>query len=80
MAKLAGLPSKTLILAKQKLKALEKKRKAVTKLPKQEQMSFFMPNQVADELVQELQDMDLEKLTPIEAFQKLVEFKQKASR
>lgn len=82
VAKLAGLPAKTLEIAKTKLKILEKKRqaaeaKASIAKPQNDQLSFFQPmaNTEAEIAYQKLKAIDLEKISPLEAFQTLIELK-----
>ncbi len=85
VARLAGLPKTALKLAKQKLKILEKKRKAAQNVSSQkllevDQMSFFdkpvnRTTTKTGSLIHHIKQLDIEKLTPIEAFQKLIEIK-----
>ncbi len=85
VAKLAGLPLKTLQLAKAKLKILEKKRKAAAnisakKLSESDQFSLFnnhKTNPQTHPLIDELKNLDLNQLTPLEALQILTDFKKR---
>ena len=82
VAKLAGLPLKTLQLAKVKLKALEKKRKVAAsisakKLSENDQFSLFSNNNKSHPVIDKLQELDPNKLTPLEALQALVDLKTK---
>jgi len=63
VAKLAGLPPRAIRRAEEMLKELEAKR------PKDEQLSLFAPK--IPPQIKELQELNLQELTPIEALQKL---------
>jgi len=71
VAKLAGLPPKAIRRAEEMLLQLESKSKA-KKAPRDEQLSLFAPVTAPEHpLLAELRDLDLNKLTPLEALQKL---------
>jgi DNA mismatch repair protein MutS len=82
VARLAGIPKQVLERAKEILADLENGELAQQKLPKPKpkpvsyQLSIFSPKDT--QITEELKKLDLEKLTPIEALNKLNELKKKA--
>jgi DNA mismatch repair protein MutS len=82
VARLAGVPKQVLERAKEILAELENGEVAQQKLPEPKpkpvsyQLSIFSPKD--SQIVEELRKLDLEKLTPIEALNKLSELKKKA--
>lgn len=80
VARLAGLPQQVLERAKQVLwqleRAAERRRRHVPH-EDQRQLALFQPP--TDELTRELQSLDLDGLTPLQALEKLYELKRMAS-
>jgi DNA mismatch repair protein MutS len=82
VARLAGIPKQVLERAKAILAELENGELSYQKLPQSKQkpvsyqLSIFSPKNT--QIVEELRKLDLEKLTPIEALNKLNELKKKA--
>ncbi|MBS0627841.1 MAG: DNA mismatch repair protein MutS, partial [Verrucomicrobia bacterium] len=78
VAKLAGLPSSVLKRAQEMLKTLEKNAPQKPKVPKEEQLSFFsLPPE--NPLLDEIRSLEIDHITPMEALQKLLEWKRKVS-
>jgi DNA mismatch repair protein MutS len=78
VAKLAGLPHFVLKKAQEMLKTLEKNAPSKSKPPKEEQLSFFsLPPE--NPLLEEIRALEIDHMTPIEALQKLLEWKKKVS-
>ena len=80
VARLAGVPRQVLERAKEILAELENGEVRQQKLPESKpvsyQLSIFSPKE--GQITEELKKLDLEKLTPIEALNKLDELKKKA--
>jgi DNA mismatch repair protein MutS len=80
VARLAGVPKQVLERAKEILAELENGEVRQQKLPESKpvsyQLSIFSPKDT--QIAEELKKLDLEKLTPIEALNKLNELKRKA--
>ncbi len=78
VARLAGLPSFVLKRAQEMLKTLEKNAPPKPKAPKEEQLSFFslLPE---NPLIEEIRTMEINHMTPMEALQKLLEWKKRVS-
>jgi DNA mismatch repair protein MutS len=77
VAKLAGLPPIVLKKAHEILKGLEKSPTTKKVIPKEEQLSFFELPQESP-LLKEIRDIDINTLTPLEALQRLAEWKKRA--
>ena len=78
VAKLAGLPPYVLKRAQEMLKALEKNAPPKPKAPKEEQLSFFsLPPE--NPLLEEIRNIEINHMTPMEALQKLLEWKKRVS-
>jgi DNA mismatch repair protein MutS len=75
VAKLAGLPSFVIKNAEKMLQKLEKN-SYVRPLKKEEEYPLFTYQKPL--LIEELKQVDIDRLSPLEALQKLLEFKQKA--
>ncbi len=73
VAKLAGLPKSLIRRSQELLSGLEKKSSAPSCSQRKQQLSFLSPAPVA--LEQELQNLDINNLTPLQALQKLHEWK-----
>lgn len=74
VAKLAGIPQAVLKKAEARLQSLEKPSKKAS-TPKDQQLSFFLPPP-PHPLLQEIRDLDVNNLTPIQALQKLISLQQ----
>ena len=78
VAKLAGLPSFVLKRAQEMLKTLEKNTPPKQKAQKEEQLSFFsLP--LENPLIEEIRSMEINHMTPMEALQKLLDWKKRVS-
>lgn len=87
VAKMAGMPKKVLETAKRKLKFLEKShqeenRKDALKNDKKEmQLSFInLDDPLLDELREEIKNLDIDRLTPVEALMKLNDIKRRLNK
>jgi len=83
VAQLAGLPKSVVHRAQEVLTKLEEDSRATKPLPRRrrkeaaaQQLSFFMPK---SPILEELEKMDVNSLTPLEALNKLYELQKKAS-
>ena len=82
---MAGMPDKIINISKQILKKLEKSHNEKNKFDIEEnsdlQLSFFsLENEVYQNLKGELESIDMDNMTPIEALVKLSELKQKINK
>ncbi len=77
VAKLAGLPSAVLKRAQEMLKTLEKNAPKKAKPQKEEEPFFFLPPPPENPLIGEIRNLDINHMTPMEALQKLSEWKKK---
>lgn len=78
VARLAGLPPFVLKRAQEMLKTLEKNAPPKPKAPKEEQLSFFsLPPE--NPLIEEIRTIEIDHMTPMEALQKLLEWKKRVS-
>jgi DNA mismatch repair protein MutS len=77
VAKLAGLPPKAIKRAQEMLSALETKQTQRKKLD--EQLSLFVPEKPSP-LILELQQLDVDRLSPLEALLRLSELKKQAEK
>jgi len=83
VAKLAGVPQKVITSAKKTLSTLEKVQAKLNELIAGEQILLFEPSdedvaiEVDNELADEIQNLDLMNMTPLEALNKLIELKEK---
>ena len=84
VAKLAGLPKYILNRSKKILKEMEKKKELIEKKIKGMQLSLFDPQEeieveeemtFADEIVEEIENLEINNMTPLEAMNKLNELK-----
>jgi DNA mismatch repair protein MutS len=75
VAKLAGLPLKAIKTAEEKLLKLEKGSK---KPLKEKQINFLAKTSTLNPLVEEIKGIDINQLSPIEAFKKLLRIQEKA--
>ncbi len=76
VAKLAGLPASAIRTAKKMLERLEKapqKKKSPEK-----QLSLFQEKAPKNPIIEEIKSIDINQLTPIEAFKKLLKMQEKA--
>ena len=85
VAKMAGMPDKIINISKQILKKLEKSHNEKNKFDIEEnsdlQLSFFsLENEAYQNLRGELESIDMDNMTPIEALVKLSELKQKINK
>ncbi|MCI0382830.1 MAG: DNA mismatch repair protein MutS [Chlamydiae bacterium] len=74
VARLAGLPSSVITKAKEKLKELEGKTKSKLKFSPN-QLEFFSSPQKESSIEKEIKTLDLDQMTPLEALQKIHEWK-----
>lgn len=89
VARLAGLPKKILSKSKKMLKHLEEKRAIIEKKIKGEQLALFGGMEIAEpeeveeitpeqkEVIELIEDMDINNMTPMQALNKLYEIKNK---
>ena len=82
---MAGMPDKIINISKQILKKLEKSHNEKNKFDIEEnsdlQLSFFsLENDAYQNLKGELESIDMDNMTPIEALVKLSELKQKINK
>lgn len=81
VAKLAGVPDSVVSRAKVILKELEgdtnnkPKKQSVNVIEEQDEMQFSMENTMDSKIIEQLKEIDVNVLTPIEALQKLYELK-----
>jgi len=77
VAKLAGLPMKTIHKAESMLKELEKEKRPAKLKSKNEQLSFFEKSSEEKALLQEIKSFHLNEKTPLEAMQYLNELQKR---
>lgn len=75
VARLAGLPSPVIAKAQEILQNLEKQASKKPKKNKEDQFTFFLPPP-EHPVLQEIEALDINKLTPLEALQTLANLKQ----
>ena len=84
VAKLAGLPKYILNRSKQILKEMEKKKELIEKKMKGMQLSLFDPQKeveveevsgIGEEIIEKIENLELNNMTPLEAMNKLNELK-----
>ena len=78
VAKLAGLPQAVIQRAEERLLTLEAKHPR-KKMLWDEQLPLFAPPPPENPIVSELKNIDINNLTPIQALQKIYEWKGKVS-
>jgi DNA mismatch repair protein MutS len=85
VASLAGLPDEVIKRANDILKSLERekfissKKGSIRKLKiKEDQLTFFSPQAQSNPVIEEIKDLKVEEMTPLEALNKLNELKKKA--
>jgi len=77
VAKLAGVPDNVIKSAKQKLTELEYTHHGVSKAPQQKSMELPLPTAEQNPLLDELEQLDLNDLTPRQALDILYQWQQK---
>ena len=81
VAKLAGIPENVIIRASKILKSFENEK---NKNDKEHQLSMDMldinKNQISDELIDQIKNIDVENITPLEAINKLYDIKKYINR
>jgi len=81
VAKLAGIPENVIIRASKILKSFENEK---NKIDKELQLSMDMldinKNQISDELIDQIKNIDVENITPLEAINKLYDIKKYINR
>jgi len=85
VAALAGMPDEVINRANDILKSLEREKfisskKGSTRTPKIkiDQLTFFSPKETSHPIIEEIRNLKVEELTPLEALNKLSELKKKA--
>jgi len=76
VAKLAGLPISAIRTAEKMLEKLEKTPRK--KKPSEKQLNLFQAKAPLNPLLEEIKSLDLNQMTPIEAFKKLLKMQEKA--
>ncbi|MGM7317462.1 DNA mismatch repair protein MutS [Idiomarina sp. ST10R2A5] len=77
VAKLAGVPDNVIKSAKQKLTELEHTHHGISKAPQQKAMELPLPTEEQNPLLSELEQLDLNDLTPRQALDILYQWQQK---
>jgi DNA mismatch repair protein MutS len=76
VARLAGLPLPVIKRAQEMLLSLEKKAAPTASKKNQEQLDIFSAPSPPQKIVDELRGLNLDQLTPLQALQKLIEWKE----
>lgn len=77
VARLAGLPQKALVSAQRRLSSLEKKHRNTSRKPDM-QLNLFDEKPKEHPLIKDIQEMNINALTPLQALQALFDLQQKA--